>query len=197
MGCLLLMGARPATVTPQPEQQLERPSLAGQLLVASPNIGDPRFFHTVILLLRHTKDGAFGIVINRPAAKVSLAKLLEGLGEKDKAADGDVDLYAGGPVQPEAGFVIHSAEYSRTGTVPVNGLVAVTSSVEVFRDIGHRKGPSKSLIAFGYAGWGPNQLEFELSHDAWFTAMADPKLIFDEQRDRLWDAAMERRLRAL
>jgi putative transcriptional regulator len=171
--------------------------LAGQLLIASPQIGDPRFSRTVILLLRHNKAGALGIVINRPLGKYPLASLLKSFGEKDAAAGGSVEVFAGGPVQPGAAFVIHTADYSRSETIAVNALVAATSSPEVFRDIGQNKGPGKTLIAFGYAGWGPSQLEAEMARDDWFTAMADPALIFDERRERLWDVAMERRLRDL
>jgi putative transcriptional regulator len=97
-----------------------------------------------------------------------------------------VEVFAGGPVQPSAAFVIHTADYNRSGTIAINGLLAATSSPEVFRDIGQNKGPGKALIAFGYAGWGPNQLEAEMGRDDWFTAIADPALIFDERRERLW-----------
>jgi putative transcriptional regulator len=170
-----------------------RPSLAGRVLIASPDIGDPRFSRTVILIVRHDRDGALGITLNRPFAEVPLAKLLESIGEKDLTASGKVTLFAGGPVQPEAGFVIHTAEYSRPGTAAIGGAVSITSTKEIFRDIAQNKGPQKSLIAFGYSGWGANQLEAELARHDWYTASADPGLIFDEKRERLWDAAMERR----
>jgi putative transcriptional regulator len=197
LGGILLATALLGAVPPRFEPLAGRPFLAGQLLIASPQIGDPRFSQTVIVLVRHNKDGAFGIVINRPLGKYPLASLLKSFGEKDTAAGGSVEVFAGGPVQPQAAFVIHSAEYSRSETIAINGLVAATSSREVFRDIGQNKGPGKTLIAFGYAGWGPNQLEAEMARNDWFTAIADPALIFDESRDRLWDAAMERRLRDL
>jgi len=111
--------------------------------------------------------------------------------------DGNVQIFAGGPVQPEAAFVIHTTDYHRSETISINGRVAVTSSREVFQDIAHNKGPRKALIAFGYAGWGPGQLEAELAHNDWFTAMADVALIFEERRERVWDTAMERRSRDL
>ncbi len=123
--------------------------------------------------------------------------MLRSLGEKEPEVPGTVEVFAGGPVQPGAAFVVHSTEYSRAGTIPINGLVAATSSKEVFRDIGQNKGPRKTLIAFGYAGWGPNQLEAEMARKDWETAMADPALVFDVKRERLWDVAMERRLRDL
>jgi putative transcriptional regulator len=197
LGGLLLAAALLGAVPPKPETLAAHSSFAGQLLIASPQMRDPRFRETVILLIRHNKDGAFGIAINRPIGKYPLATLLNSFGEKDTGVSGSVQVFAGGPVQPGAAFVIHSPEYSRSETIAVNGLVAATSSREVFRDIGQNKGPGKTLIAFGYAGWGPNQLEAEMARNDWFTAIADPALIFDESRERLWDAAMERRLRDL
>jgi putative transcriptional regulator len=156
-------------------------------------MGDPRFRHTVILMVRHGKDGALGIVINRPAGKISLARLFESLGEKDTAPDGEADVFAGGPVQPAAAFVIHTRDYQRGETIGINEELAATSSVEIFRDLAHGKGPARTLIAFGYAGWGPGQLEGEMAAHAWLTAAANPVLVFDERRERLWDVAMERR----
>jgi putative transcriptional regulator len=160
-------------------------------------MGDPPFRRTVILVVRHTKEGALGIALNHHMGRFALARLLESLGEKGAAAQGDVEIFAGGPVEPEAAFVIHTAEYKRSGTIAIDGLAAFTSSKEIFRDIGQNTGPSKFLIAFGYMGWGPNQLESEMAHGVWLTAMADRALIFDENRERLWEAALERRLRDL
>ncbi len=185
LGAFLLAAALLGAVQAKLEPRPNRASLAGQVLIASPEMGDPRFRGTVILVLRHNKDGAVGITLNRPIGRYALASLLESLGEKDMAAQGDVEIFAGGPVQPEAAFVIHTAEYSRSGTIAINGLVAATSSKEIFRDISQNKGPSKTLIAFGYAGWGPNQLDAEMVGNNWFTAMADPALIFDERPVRL------------
>src|SRR5262245_34922156 len=172
-------------------------SLAGQLLIASPNIGDPRFAHTVILMVKHDKDGAFGITINRPVGEKSIASLLEAPGEDVPDIEGTLRIFAGGPVQPELGFVIHSAEYHREETISVDDRVAMTASRQILRDIGHRRGPQKSLFALGYAGWGPGQLEGELGRHDWFTAPEEPKLIFDDDRANLWEEAMARRTREL
>jgi putative transcriptional regulator len=168
-------------------------SLSGQLLIASPNIGDPRFAHTVILMVKHDKDGAFGIAINRPVGEKSIASLLEAPGEDVSDIEGTLQVFAGGPVQPELGFVLHSAEYHREETIEVDGRVAMTASRQILRDIGHRRGPQKSLFALGYAGWGPGQLEDELARHDWFTAPEEPKLIFDDDRANLWEDAMARR----
>ena len=172
-------------------------SLAGQLLIASPKIGDPRFAHTVILMVRHDKEGAFGIVINRPLGERSIASLLEASGDDPGGVEGRLRVFAGGPVQPELGFVVHSAEYRRAETLDVDGHVAMTANRQILRDIGHNQGPSKSLFAFGYAGWGAGQLEGELARRDWFTTPEEPKLVFDEDRGSLWDEAMARRTREL
>ena len=172
-------------------------SLAGQLLIAAPTIGDPRFAHTVILMVRHDTEGALGIVINRPVGERSTAALLEATGHNDPDIAGILRVFAGGPVQPELGFVIHSTEYRRAETVDVDGRVAMTASRQVLLDIGHNQGPEKSLFALGYAGWGPGQLEGELANHNWFTTPEELKLVFDDDRENLWEDAMARRTREL
>ena len=179
---------------PKPQLAPQAASLTGQLLVATPEMGDPRFYRTVILIVRHNQTGALGITLNRPMGERPLASLLEKLGEKD-AIEGNVQIFAGGPVQLDAGFVIHTADYKRPETIDIDGEVAVTASPDILRDISRKAGPQKALVAFGYAGWGANQLETELAHKAWFTIAADLALIFDERRDRVWDEAMSRRPR--
>jgi putative transcriptional regulator len=189
---MLLTAALPApTAAPQ------HASLAGQLLIAAPTMGDPRFYRTVIVLVRHDRSAAMGIVVNRPLLERPLAALLEALGEQSAGAAGSVRIFAGGPVEPELGFVVHSAEYHRADTMEIDGQVAVTSSREILRDIAKNRGPKRSLVAFGYAGWGPGQLEAELEQRLWFTTPAAAKLIFDEDRDKVWDDAMTRRTQDL
>ena len=180
-----------------PPEHSDTTSLAGQLLIATPTIGDPCFAHTVILMVRHDKEGALGIVINRPVGERSIAALLEATGHDDAGVAGIVRVFAGGPVQPELGFVVHSAEYRRAETVDVDGRVAMTASRQVLLDIGHSQGPEKSLFALGYAGWGPGQLDGELARHNWFTTPEEPKLVFDDDRDNLWEDAMARRTREL
>ena len=180
-----------------PKDAPARATLAGQLLVATPSMGDPRFAQTVILMARHDKKGAFGIVINKPVGERPLASLLETLGEKETGAEGSVRIFAGGPVQPEIGFVVHSADYRRAETIVVDSHVAVTSTREILRDIARKQGPQKSLIAFGYAGWGPGQLDGEMAQRARFTAEEDLDLIFDMDRAKVWDEAMKRRTQDL
>jgi putative transcriptional regulator len=177
----------------KPEDARPGTSLAGQLLVATPEMSDPRFRHTVILMVQHNQDGALGVVINRPVEELPLAKLLNSLGLDSKGSQGNVRLFAGGPVQPEIGLIVHSTDYHRAGTIDIDGRVAMTTNPEVLRDIGHHQGPKQSLVAFGYAGWGPGQLENELALGGWFTEPEDPKLVFDVDRDKVWDEAMKHR----
>jgi putative transcriptional regulator len=191
----LLYAARPvAAQAPAAPEAPAHVSIAGQLLIANPSMGDPNFAQTVILMFRHDKDGAFGIIINRPIATRPLAELLAVLGEKDATVTGEVRIFAGGPVQPELGFVVHSADYRGPLTVDAAGGMAVTSSREILRDIGNGKGPKKSLFAFGYAGWGPGQLDAEMTTGAWGVAPADERLVFDEDPTQKWIEATTRRL---
>jgi putative transcriptional regulator len=172
-------------------------SLKGQLLIATPAMRDARFDRAVILMVQHDGNGAMGIVINRPLGEKPLAEILAALGAKDTAASGNVRIFLGGPVQLEVGFVIHSTDYLRPETLEVDGSLAATSSLDVLRDIAVNAGPMKSLIAFGYAGWAPGQLEAELGRNVWYTAPADPGLVFDDDRDKVWEHATARRTRDL
>ena len=182
---------------PSSEEAPARPSLAGQLLVAAPSMGDPRFERAVILVIQHDRTGALGIVINKPIGERPLASLLEALGQKGGDAQTKVRIFSGGPVQPEVGLVLHSADYRRPETVVVNDRLSVTSSIEILRDLGAKKGPAKFLVAFGYAGWGPHQLEHEIEQGAWGSAEAEPGLIFDEDKDNVWNDAWEHRTQRL
>jgi putative transcriptional regulator len=197
LACVLPATLVDAALEAPPQVPPPTTSLAGQLLIAAPSMGDPRFTQTVVLMARHDKNGAFGIVINRPVGERPLASLLEALGENDAGVEGNVRIFAGGPVQRDLGFVVHSADYHRPDTIDIDGHVAVTSNRDILRDIGRKQGPKKILMAFGYAGWGPGQLEGELALRAWFTAAEDARLIFDEDRDKVWDEAMKRRTQDL
>jgi putative transcriptional regulator len=186
-----------AALPMRPDEAPARPSLAGEFLVAAPTMGDPRFERTVILIVQHDRAGALGIVVNKPVGEQKLASRLEAVGEKNAGVAGSVRIFSGGPVQPEVGFVVHSAEYRRPETIAVTDRLSLTSSVEILRDIAKNSGPAKILVAFGYAGWGPDQLETEIEQGAWATAEADPGLVFDADRDNLWDEAWERRTQHL
>jgi putative transcriptional regulator len=182
----------------EPEPPADPP--AGELLIASAAIQDPRFQHSVVLLLRHDSTGAFGIVINHPLTERPLAALLTDTDSKansDSTIEGTIRVFLGGPVQPELGFIIHSTDYHRPETLVVGDELAMTASTEVLRDIGHHRGPAKFLFALGYAGWGAGQLEGEIADHGWFTATATPDLVFDADRETVWEKALARRSREL
>ena len=166
-------------------------SVTGQLLIATA-INGPPFEHAVVLVAEHNKDGALGIVINQPLGLRPLAALLQAFGADASGVSGNVRLFIGGPVSPETGFVLHSAEYRADDTVDIDGRVALSSGTKILSDIGRGKGPRQSLVAFGYAGWAPSQLDDELREGAWHTVPEDPALVFDDDRARVWSDAMAR-----
>ena len=167
-------------------------SYAGQLLVASPDLRQPVFDHAVILLAQHNREGAFGIVVNRPIDKRPISALLDAFGADGSGITDSVRVFRGGPVDVATGFVVHSAEYRLHDTLDIDGRVALPVAPDVLRDIGLGKGPSKSLVAFGYAGWAPSQLEDELAHGVWVTLPEDLSLVFDDDRAKVWADALAR-----
>jgi putative transcriptional regulator len=167
-------------------------SVTGRLLIATPLLSGPPFEHAVILVAQHNKDGALGIVINQPLGERSIASLLQAFGADASGVTGNVQLFVGGPVDPEIGFVLHSADYHGDNTIDIDGSVALTSGPQILRDIGLGKGPRHSLVAFGYAGWAPMQLDDELHEGAWDTVPEDPTLVFDDDRAKVWGDAMAR-----
>ena len=173
-----------------------RPGLAGQFLVATDTLRDPRFARTVIYMVRHDASGAMGLVVNRPVRDMPLAPLLRQFGLDDRGATGSVRAHYGGPVEIGQGFMLHSTEYATQGTERVAGDIALTPAPGVLSalgDLARGAGPRKSLFAVGYAGWAPGQLEGEIERGAWITVPADEALLFDEDPARKWDRAMARR----
>jgi putative transcriptional regulator len=168
-----------------------RTSLAGELLIASPDMQAP-FDHAVILMAQHNHDGALGIVINHPLDSRPIASLLQALGGNGGGITSSVPIFLGGPVDPNIAFVVHSSDYHRDDTLDIDGRVALSEAADVLRDIGLGKGPHKSLVALGYAGWGPSQLEDEIARGAWVTAPEDPALVFDDDRKKVWADALAR-----
>lgn len=198
---LLLPASVNSATPPSPDARADtrpgRASLAGQLLVATEAMGDPRFRQTVMVMVRHNAEGAFALVVNRPAGEQPVADLLAAIGQASEGASGAVPVYAGGPVERHKVFVLHSGEYRRPATLDITADLALTGAPEIFRDIATNTGPRKFLIAFGYAGWSPGQLEGELARNTWYTASLDLNLVFDTDRDRVWELAVERRTRDL
>ena len=168
-------------------------NLAGQLLVATNELRDPRFVRTVVFMVRHDAGGAMGLVVNRPVGEVPLADLLNRLGIEGRGVGGEIRLHYGGPVEPNMGFVLHTTDYTTEGTQVLQGGIALTSQTEVLRAIGAGTGPRRSLFTLGYAGWAPGQLEAEIAAGAWITVPADAGLVFDGRSDKKWERAMARR----
>ncbi len=167
------------------------PFLAGQLLVVTQKLGDPRFAHTVIYMVNHDAKGAMGLIVNRAYGVGPLNKLLKGFGIEDEDATGTIRLHYGGPVDTEHGFVLHSTDFEGPDTRVVNKEVAITTKLEVLKAIAKGEGPKRSLFALGYAGWGPGQLEGEIARDDWVTAPADQNLIFSDDLESTWDRAIK------
>lgn len=178
---------------PFPGATADGNSLAGQLLVAAPGIPDPRFAETVILMVRHDKTGAMGIVVNRPVGVLSLDDLLSSTGQNPQGAEGEIIIHTGGPVGQELGFLLHSTDYKTEGTIQITEHIAMSGRPEVMADIANGKGPRQFLLAFGYAGWSAGQLESEMSQAAWFGVPADEAIIFDDNDLTKWQRASARR----
>lgn len=164
--------------------------LEGQLLLAMPGIGDPRFERAVILVCQHSAEGAMGLIINRPFQRLSVAELLQQLEVEAPAELEQSPVYAGGPVEPSRGFVIHSADYQQPSTLQVTESIHLTATLDILRDMAVHRGPAKAIVALGYAGWAPGQLDKELTRHGWLSAPADSAIIFDEADDRKWSRAM-------
>jgi putative transcriptional regulator len=192
LACLLAIA--PARVLAAPESEALEVPRGGQLLVAAPGMNDPRFDHAVILMIRHGTQGAFGVAINRPIGDEPLAVLLRAFGEAPGNAQGTLTVFAGGPVQPSVGLVVHSSEYRVPETHVLDDRLAMSPPRQVLRDIAAGRGPHKRLLVLGYAGWGPEQLEGELARRVWVTAEGSPELVFDMDRAKVWDAAFARRI---
>lgn len=191
LSALLFLGAI-AAASPQPLAAEETEYLKGQLLVATPELGDPNFVETVIFMIEHDESGAMGLVINRPLAKGPIADLLKGLGAESEDAQGEIVLHYGGPVEPGKVFVLHSDDYADKETMVVGGGIAVTTDVGVVRAIARGKGPRQSIFILGYAGWAPGQLEAEIKAGGWFSIPAEAKIIFDGDPKTKWERALAR-----
>jgi putative transcriptional regulator len=191
-------GAAPSSpsVLPRALAQGGGPGLAGQFLVATEALRDPRFARTVIYMIRHDASGAMGLVVNRPVREVPLASLLSQFGLDDRGINGSVRVHYGGPVERGLGFLLHTGEYAAQGTQRIAGDIALTPTPGVLtalRDIAHGAGPRRSLFAVGYAGWAPSQLEGEIEQGAWIAVPADEALLFDDDHTRKWERATARR----
>ncbi len=167
--------------------------LAGQLLVATEDLRDPRFVRTVIYVLQHDAAGALGLVVNRPVVDAPLSRLLEEFGLEGRGAGGSIRVHYGGPVEPGRAFVLHTADYLGDGTHVIKDDVALTAQPQILAAIARGRGPRRALLMLGYAGWAPGQLEAEIQHGSWITVPSDETLVFDENYETKWERATARR----
>ncbi len=164
--------------------------LTGQLLIAMPAMADPRFTHSVIYMCAHSGDGAMGLVLNRPLVRPTFGDLLRQLEIAPVPPARQIRLCAGGPVDNARGFVLHTADWTGEGSLRVNESLALTASLDVLKVIAAGGGPREGLLALGYAGWGPGQLDAEMQQNAWLCAPADETLVFDSNHDTKWRRAL-------
>jgi putative transcriptional regulator len=178
----------------------QRGYLDGQMLIAMPSMRDERFARSLIYVCAHSSEGAMGIVVNQPAANVKLPDLLVQL---DVISDADliqlppsagaVPVLKGGPVEPGRGFVLHSSDFFiENSTWPIDDGICLTATLDVLKAIAKGDGPGNALLALGYAGWAPGQLETEIQSNGWLHCSADPDLIFGSDVDHKYERALEK-----
>ncbi|MEX0299064.1 MAG: YqgE/AlgH family protein [Kordiimonas sp.] len=165
--------------------------LDSKLLLAMPSLTDPRFDRSVIYLCSHDESGAMGLVINQGFDNLNFEGLLDQLEiDSDQDEVPDIAIHIGGPVEPGRGFVLHSADFVQDSTMVVSETLALTATVDILRALANGRGPIHSLLALGYAGWGPGQLEQEIQSNSWLTADGDDEIIFHTELEQKWPRAM-------
>jgi putative transcriptional regulator len=165
--------------------------LSGQLLIAMPGIGDPRFDRTVILVCQHSDEGAMGLVVNRTMPNITYLELLEQLGLPAHESVSDRPVYAGGPMESGRGFVVHSEDHTLVdSTRKIADGLALTANIDILQNMAGGGGPARALICLGYAGWSPGQLDQELSNNVWLSVLATPTLVFATPNDQKWAKAL-------
>lgn len=165
--------------------------LNAKLLIAMPGMGDPRFDKSVVFLCAHSAEGAMGLIVNKRADNLRLRDLFEQLNIDATGASRDMPVHFGGPVEHGRGFVLHDFGYRSTiSTLEVNNDFAMTATLDILEDLAAGRGPVHNLVALGYAGWGPGQIEAEIGQNAWLVADADKSIVFDADDHSKWEAAL-------
>jgi putative transcriptional regulator len=164
--------------------------LTGQLLIAMPTMTDPRFARTVICMCAHTAEGAMGIVLSRPIVRPSFDELLQQLSIEPAPPVRQIPMCAGGPVDAGRGFMLHTTDWTGEGSLAVSASLALTATLDVLRIVASGQGPRKCMLALGYAGWGPGQLDKEIQDNAWLSVQTEEALVFDNAYDTKWRRAM-------
>jgi putative transcriptional regulator len=174
--------------------------LDGQILVAMPTIRDDRFSRAVIYLCAHSSEGAMGIVINQPAPHIDFGDLLVQLEviPDNKLIElplraGEVKVLKGGPVETGRGFVLHSADFFiENSTLPIDNGICLTATLDILKAIARGQGPESAVLALGYAGWAPGQLESEIHANGWLNCDADPELVFSTRAELKYESALRK-----
>ncbi|MBW7850466.1 MAG: YqgE/AlgH family protein [Rhodospirillales bacterium] len=164
--------------------------LAGQVLVAMPQMRDPRFARTVVYICAHTAEGAMGLVVNRVLDALTFPDLLEQLDIESTPLCEQIRIHFGGPVEAGRGFVLHSTDFIQESTLKVDDRVALTATIDMLRAIAEGRGPQRSMLALGYAGWSAGQLDGEIRENVWLNTPADDDLLFGNDLDQKWESAM-------
>ncbi|MFZ7093324.1 YqgE/AlgH family protein [Primorskyibacter sp. 2E233] len=166
--------------------------LIGKMLIAMPGMGDPRFEHSVVFICDHSDDGAMGLIVNKPSSDVDIKSLMMQLDIDISVGLSDHAVHFGGPVEMGRGFVLHSPDYaSAVTTLQVKDDISMTATLDILEELARGEGPSKWLMTLGYSGWGPGQLESELTQNGWLVCDASARLIFDLPDLEKWEAALE------
>ena len=164
--------------------------LIGHLLIAMPQMQDERFERSVIYMCAHSDRGAMGLVLNRLLGSVTFPELLEQLEITPPSVEQKIQIHFGGPVEPGRGFVLHSTDYVLDDTMLVDESVGLTATIDILRSIAGGAGPQHCLLALGYAGWGPGQLDAEIQANGWLNVPADQEIIFSRERHSLWEQSL-------
>lgn len=165
-------------------------SLVGKILIAMPQMTDPRFANSVIFMCGHDAAGAMGIIVNRLVESLSFSDLLNQLNLKIPAVEKDIRVHFGGPVEMGRGFVLHSNDYLHESSVKIGNDFVLTATTDVLQEISAGAGPKHSILALGYAGWGAGQLEAEINKNSWLEIEADEDLVFNEDLESCWARAV-------
>jgi putative transcriptional regulator len=172
--------------------------LDGQMLIAMPAMSDERFARTVIYVCAHSSEGAMGIVVNQRAGNIKFPDLLVQLevipaSERIELPSRDIKVLKGGPVETGRGFVLHSSDYFiENSTLPIDEGICLTATLDILKAIARGQGPSNAILALGYAGWAPGQLEHEIQQNGWLHCAADPELIFGADIDAKYEMALRK-----
>jgi putative transcriptional regulator len=171
---------------------MDSTNFTGKLLIAMPVMGDDRFSRSVVYVCAHSKEGTMGLIVNKPSPDIRFSNLLEQLGIETGQALRKIRVHVGGPVERSRGFILHTTDYkSEGGTLEVNDHISMTATMDVIEEIAQGGGPSHAMMALGYAGWAPGQLEGEIAQNGWLIGDADDDIVFGRANEHKWTAALK------